>query len=289
MKKLLSLAALFLFALTSYAQKDNDFHLDDVFKLGTTGTIFLDSDDADVTIVGEKRQDVAVKINYHVTSRGIEWGHREFSVDVANRGADLYIEEYRRGNTAIVGYVNSEYTIEIRAPFGASLNIKGDDDDYKITDINGEISIDADDADADLRRCSGNRFFFDLDDGDIKMDEGRGQLTARMDDGDIEIVNAAFDAIDYRSDDGYIAIQTSIGPNAMFKFSGDDTTIDMVVTAGGGTFTINHDDGRINYDNNFMLQSKEESKTVLTLTGGRSKIVMSGDDIRVSLAATQSN
>jgi hypothetical protein len=185
--------------------------------------------------------------------------------------------------------VSIDYKIEIRAPFGSNVDITGDDDDYSLTAINGEISINADDADVHLKNCQGNRFFFDLDDGDVTMDQGHGQLTARMDDGDIEIRNAAFQNIDYRGDDGDVAIETSISPNAIFKFSGDDSTFDIVITQGGGTFTINHDDGNIDYDNNFRLVDKESERTVLSLTGGRGKVIISGDDIRVNLASTQSN
>lgn len=289
MKNVLLIIACLSASSFAMAQKTMDFHLNEVYKLGNNGTIYLSADDADVYIVGENRSDVAVKIDYEVRSKGIEWGNREFRVDVTNRGADLHIEEYRRSNTTIMGYVSSDYKIEIKAPIGAHLDIKGDDDDYTITSINGEISINADDADVILKACSGERFFFDIDDGDIKMDEGKGQLTARMDDGDMEIVNAAFTEIDYRADDGHFALETVIGPNAMYKFNGDDSTFDIVVTQGGGSFTINHDDGRIDYDDNFQLMDKDEDRTILNLTGGRAKIIFSGDDIRVSLATRTTN
>jgi hypothetical protein len=34
---------------------------------------------------------------------------------------------------------------------------------------------------------------------------------------------------------------------------------------------------------------KREDRTVLSLTGGRGKVVIKGDDIRVNLASTESN
>lgn len=289
MKNLLFTLAIICTTTLAFAQKDNSFNLNESYSLGENGTIYLNADDAKVTITGEDRKDVAVKIDYHINSKGIEWGTREFHVDVESRGGDLHIEEYKRNKVTTMGYVTRDYKIEIRAPFDANLNIRGDDDDYFLTAINGEISINADDADVQLKNCRGNRFFFDLDDGDIMMDQGRGQLTARMDDGDIEIRNAAFQNIDYRGDDGDVAIETSISPNSLFKFSGDDSTIDMVITQGGGTFTINHDDGNIDFDDNFRLMDKESDRTVLSLTGGRGKVIISGDDIRVNLASTQSN
>lgn len=289
MKQLLALTLPLFITMPLMAQKTTDFHLDQNYKLGSNSTIYLAADDADVTITGENRQDVAVKIDYIAKSKGFEIGSREFRVDITEKGGDLYIEEYRKSNTTIMGFISSEYTIEIKAPIGVNLDIKGDDDDYVISSINGEISIDADDADAVLKSCGGDRFFFDLDDGDIKMDEGKGQLTVRLDDGNLEIINAAFDEIDYRADDGNFALETFIGPNAMYRFNGDDSTFDIVVTRGGGSFTINHDNGRIDYDNNFRLMDKDEDRTVLNLTGGRAKIIFSGDDIRVSLASRQSN
>jgi hypothetical protein len=289
MKNLLFTLAIVFITSTAFGQKENSFHLDQSYPISDNATIYLSADDAKVTITGEDRNDVAVKIDYFVNSKGIEWGSREFHVEVVTRGGDLHIDEYKRSNSAIMGYVNVDYKIEIKAPYASNWDIKGDDDDYLMTNINGEISINADDADVRLKNCQGNRFFFDLDDGDIIMDQGQGQLTARMDDGDIEIRNGAFQNIDYRGDDGDIAIETSVSANAMFKFSGDDSTIDLVITQGGGTFTINHDDGNIDYDNNFRLMDKSRERTVLSLTGGRGKIIISGDDIRVNLASTQSN
>lgn len=289
MKNSLILLAIIISTSFSYAQEDKEFHLNESYPIGTNGTIYLNTNDAEVTIIGEDRKDVAIKIDYYVNSKGIEWGSREFIVEVDRRGDDLHIEEFKRSNSTIMGYVRIDYTIEIKAPIGSSLDINGDDDDYKITSINGEISVNADDANVVLKKCGGKRFFFDIDDGDVIMDQGQGQLTARMDDGDIEVMNAAFQNIDYRGDDGDVSIQTSVGPNAMFKFSGDDSTFDIVITQGGGTFTINHDDGNIDFDNNFRLVEKDRDRTVLSLTGGRGKIIISGDDIRVNLASTQSN
>ena len=289
MKKILLTALTLLVSITLWAQKTTDFHLDETYTLKPNGTIYLSADDATVTIIGENRSDVAVKIDYEIKSKGIEWGSREFRVDIVDKAGDLHIEEYRKSNATIMGYVSSEYIIEIKAPIGASLDINGDDDEYLISNIDGAISINADDAEVTLKGCGGERFFFDIDDGEIKMDEGKGQLTARLDDGDLEIINANFDEIDYRSDDGDFALETSIGPNSLYKLSGDDSTFDIVVTQGGGSFTINHDNGRIDYDNNFQLMDKSEDRTVLNLTGGRAKIIFSGDDIRVSLATRQTN
>ena len=289
MKTSIFLPLVLIMANLYYGQNHNEFHIDQSYPINNTGTLYLSLHDADVTIIGENRQDVALKLDYFVSRKGIEWGNKEFYVEVDPKDGDLYIEEFREGSITIMGYSSTEYKVVIKVPNGVTLNIKGDDDDYNITAINGEISIDADDADVLLKHCQGNSFYFDLDDGDVIMDEGRGSLTARMDDGDIEISNAAFDNIDFRGDDGELALETSITPNSLFKLIGDDANFDIVITNGGGTFTIKHDDGDIDYDNNFRLMEQEEHRTVLALTGGRGKVIISGDDIRVNLASTQSN
>ena len=281
---LVALTAIFISNLV-FGQKQKDFQLDKIYPLGADGTIYLKAHDAKVTITGELRSDVAIKINYKIISKGVEWGTREFSVEVESRGSDLHIEEFIKGSITSIGYSSTEYTIDIKAPISSNWDINGDDDDYQISSINGEISINADDADVVLKNCQGDRFFFDLDDGMLFMEQGKGDLTVRIDDGDIEIRNATFTNIDYRGDDGHVAIETTIDPNAIFMFNGDDTTYDLAVTQGGGTFSINHDNGKIVYDSHFRLMEKEEDRTILSLTGGRSKIIISGDDIRVNLSA----
>jgi hypothetical protein len=283
------LASTLSFYSIAQKQKQTEFHVDETYALSKTGTVYLNAHDAKVIITGENRKDVAVKIDYYMNSKGLEWGTREFTVEVNERDGDLHIEELRSDNSTIMGSVSTDYKINIKAPIGSNWEIIGDDDDYNLTSINGSISIDADDADVILKSCQGSKFYFDLDDGDVFMDEAKGELTARMDDGDIEIRNAAFETIDYRGDDGDVSIETSIGPNAMFKLSGDDSTFDLVFTNGGGTFTIKHDNGNIDYDNNFQVTNKEENRMALSLTGGRGKVIISGDDIRVNLSSTQSN
>ncbi len=274
-------------AVFGYSQNTTAFHLDETYTLKNNGTIYLSLHDAGVSIMGENRNDVAVKIDYEVTTKGIEWGSREFNIEVTNQDGDLHIQEYRKSNKGLVGYSSSHYKVVIKAPYASNWAIKGDDDNYTINTIKGSIRIVADDAEAVLENCGGDSFYFDLDDGSITMDRATGQLTARMDDGKLTIANATLETIDYRSDDGEVSLQTTVGPNAMFKFIGDDTDYDIVVTRGGGTFTIKHDDGRIDYDSNFRLMDKEENRLVLSLTGGRGKVIISGDDIKVNLAAKE--
>ena len=96
MKKLLFTIAVIFTTSLAFGQKQRDFNLNQSYTIGDNGTIYLNANDAKVTVIGEDRRDVAVKIDYHVTSKGLEWGSREFTVDVESRGGDLHIEELKR-------------------------------------------------------------------------------------------------------------------------------------------------------------------------------------------------
>ena len=184
----------FLSSLSVTAQtKDGIFQLDQDYKMNANGTIELNSSDAKVYITGSNRSTAHVKIFRKVTTKGVAFGQEDFFVEVSEAKGDLYIREKAHSTViGMIGYSHEEYTIRIEAPEGTSLEVNGDDGDYLITNINGVISLDLDDADVDLTGCSGDSFDFRLDDGDIRMDEGRGRLEINGDDADIEIKNAQF-------------------------------------------------------------------------------------------------
>ena len=85
-----------------------------------------------------------------------------------------------------------DYEISLEVPKGVNLVLKGDDDDYRIENVDGSITLDIDDGDAELRNCNGNHFDFNVDDGDIEMRGGNGFLYVRSDDGDIIIRDGNF-------------------------------------------------------------------------------------------------
>src|SRR5688500_7489717 len=170
---------IFIFSLAFsavYAQ-DGEFHLDKVYKLDKNGTIDLSSSDAKVFITGSLRPDAHVKIDRKVIVKGMNSSHDDFRVEVNAENGDLRIREQQNSlNSGFITYTKEEYRIEIEAPEGASLTIRGDDGDYYIKNINGDISMSLDDADAELAGCKGKSFTFRLDDGDIRMDKGSGAL-----------------------------------------------------------------------------------------------------------------
>ena len=267
-----------------------DFDLDEVYSIDSKGTLELHSDDANVTIIGSNRNDVHVEIHRKINAKGFTLGSEDFRVEIDEENGNLnIIERHEQSNITFMGYVEENYKILIEAPSSISLNIYGDDDDYKITNIDGSISLNIDDGDANLSGCNGKNFDFDIDDGNITMDVAGGRLKARIDDGELEIKKGDLTDIDVVADDAEIYITTAIVDVGSYYMRGDDCTFDFFVYEGGGTIEVLHDDGRVTYDDNFELIDKEDGEVTLRLGGGNAKVRFRGDDFRVNLGAGRHN
>lgn len=292
MKKIVSplILGLFLLPEISHAQSDKEFHLDEVYSIDKDGTINLSSDDADVFIIGTDRSDVHVKIDRVVDARGVGWDSRKFDVIIEEVNGNLEIRDKEWGNSSItMGYYKEEYVIRIEAPRSVSLKINGDDDDYEISNIMGNIKMTVDDGDINLENCLGKSLEFDSDDGDIIIKGANGRLYVNMDDGNLSVYNGNLTGIDIRADDSDIDIATTISDEGNYRFRIEDSSLDFQVIKGGGRFDIRHDDGRIIYDNAFIIKEEDEDYTILSLPGGNSDIRISGDDISVRLKTGKSD
>jgi hypothetical protein len=275
------------FAVISVVASAQDFHLDKNYKVNATGTIDLGSSDAKVFITGSKRTNVHVKIDREVTAQGIVFGgEREFKVEVIEENGNLRLRERKEGTSVgVVGVYNEKYRIEIEAPEGMSLIVRGDDGDYYIKNVNGSMDFSLDDADVELADCKGDKFRFKLDDGDLKMDQGKGSIDIDGDDTDIAIYNAHFSSVNADVDDGDLRIETSLDNNGEYFFESQDGLIALTVLSGGGEFDIRHDDGHVDTQGGeFNVISKREHSTRLNLPKGSAKVSMRADDANIRLA-----
>jgi hypothetical protein len=285
MKTILTFS-LISFASLAFAQQD-DFHLDKEYAISSAGTIDLSSSDADVLITGTKRGATArVKIDRVITVKGWYKSEGSFNVNVNAENGNLVIREQQSSvNIGIIGYYNEDYKILIEAPEGVSLTIRGDDGDYVIKNINGAISLNFDDGNANLTNCGGDRFSFRLDDGDVKMDKGKGSLEVVADDADVEILEAAFNQINARLDDGDFIVHTSLDNAGEYNIDSEDGMVYFGILSGGGTFTVRHDDSSIRADGDFKVLEDTENFKKLTLGSGTAKIKVTADDASVKLMA----
>lgn len=277
---------LFAFAVNTVVAQDGEFHLDQVYKIDKTGTIELSSTDAKVFVTGSLRPDVHVKIDRKVTMKGWYSSKEEFNVEIEPDNGNLRIREHQQSfQTGVVSYYKEEYTIEIQAPEGVSLTVRGDDGDYYIKNVNGAISLSLDDADVELADCKGDRFSFKVDDGDIRMDKGRGTLEINADDADVEIYHAQFNSIYADVDDGDLIIETSLASKGVYQFKSQDGSIALNITGGGGDFEIRHDDGHVSTSGGFKTIHESEDETRVTLGNGSAKVTVRADDASVKLSS----
>ena len=274
-----------LLAAATHAQNPGDYHIDNNYKIGSKGTIRLTSSDAKVSIVGSDRNDVNVKIDRTVETKGVGTRHEEFTVDIDERDGNLTIRERSSSSfSGIVGYYNKTYTIKIQAPKGSSLIIKGDDGDYVIEHIDGAIDADLDDADVELVGCNGNEFRFRLDDGEVKMDTGKGSLEVDGDDADVNIRNASFTHVSADIDDGDFIVETSLADNGDYFVNTQDGRVMFTVISGGGRFDIRHDDANVRTDASFAVVEESDDRSRYTLANGTAKVDIRADDANVRLA-----
>jgi hypothetical protein len=286
-KLLLTSAFLLTLMVGNVSAQDNNFNLDEVYSLSSDGTIHLKSEDANVKITGSDRTDVHVVIDRAETSRGIRSNRSRFDIEVEERQGDLYIQEpSQRGVTFQIGTSRVAYKIEIEMPKTGSLRIKGDDDDYVIRSVNGEISIETDDGDVELIECNGDKFDIQLEDGDLRMDGGKGSLYIRVDDGDVDVRNGAFERLEVDAEDGNMSLETSLSDNGRYELSGDDANIDFVVLGGGGEFNVVMDDGRVSASSAFKTIQETEDRSRLQLDGGTANVDIRIEDGRVRLSTS---
>ncbi|OEK02019.1 hypothetical protein BFP97_11020 [Roseivirga sp. 4D4] len=287
MKTKAFLSSLFMLALLvgNVSAQDKNFSLDEVYSLAADGTVHLRSQDANVKITGSDRSDVHVVIERTEIVRGVRTNRGRFNVEVEERQGDLYItESERRGASFQIGMRRVDYEIEIEMPQTGSLRIKGDDDDYVIRSVNGNISIETDDGDVELIECNGDKFDLELEDGDLRMDGGNGSLYVRVDDGDLDIRNGNFDRVEVAAEDGNVSLETTLSDNGVYEVRGDDADIDFVVLSGGGEFNVSKDDGRISSTSAFETIQETERRAKLSLNGGKADVDIRVEDGRVRLS-----
>lgn len=269
---------------TAHAQ-DGVYNLDETYDIEEGGTLHLSSDDADVTILGSDRPDVKLKVYRKLDVDGLKMGSSgRFKMEVEEKNGDLYIREKdTEEHRLVVGTIKEEYRIRIQAPHRVALDLRGDDETYRISDLEGGVSMQADDSEIELSGMKGEYFDFDIDDGSIRLEEGSGKLRLDMDDGELYVRNADFREIDADIDDGEMDITTSLQDDGLYLFDLDDGDLELNITGGGGEFDINHDNYHLGVGDKFEEERSDEKRTVYRLPGGEARVEIDTDDGEVEL------
>mgnify|MGYP002124543856 CR=1 FL=1 len=279
------ITVLLLLGALSVEAQNNEYKLDQDYGIAADGTVFLESDDAEVNIIASDRFDVNVNVYHRIDVDGIEWGSDgDFKMNVRQRDGDLYIEEAERNNNSLrIGHVDREYRITVRIPRGVSIDVKGDDGAYEISDVGGGISMVADDSDINIENATGESFSFKIDDGVIRMDKGQGKLTATLDDGELRVENGNFNEIDVRGDDADLYFATVLSDAGQYYFGIDDGDLELDILDGGGSIDIAHDDTNINTIGTFSKIRDEDERTVYKVKGGNASVEIESEDGKIVL------
>lgn len=293
MKFLVTVFALFLsvFWMTNLeaAVRDHHYELDEHYALEEGGTIFLDSDDADVTVTASDRDDVRVRVYVHIKKGGLHFGKGYFmeEFEVEERKGNLYLDDIwsSSGNLVFFGFSSTEYRIDIDVPAWANLDFEGDDDNYKIEGVTGNISIDASDAGVAMRRCTPSKLKLELDDGDVYLKYCEGRAKIKMEDGDLKISKGKFAALKVRTDDGDIQIETALNEKGSYEIRTDDGDVQFEVMSGGANFEIEKDDGSVSTCSEYELLKKRDHWREYVLDGGGASVSMITEDGDIDLRA----
>lgn len=265
--------------------KEFEYTLDETYQIAANGTLSLNTEDADVKIVGSNRKDVHVNVYRKVTLKGIFRNHEDqFKIVVTEKDGHLVIrEESERRISITIGSYSETYKIVIEVPFSVSLKLRGDDDNYIIKRIHGKINIDGDDGDVEISHCKSKKITIDLEDGDVEIADGIGNLTVDLDDGDLTTVNSKFSNVDITVSDGYLDIETSLYNKGMYQFRTDDGDLKLNITNGGGVFEVRHDDGRVRTSSVFKESYSGERKHKYNLPNGQAQVFIKTNDGNVRL------
>ncbi|MFM8743004.1 MAG: DUF4097 family beta strand repeat-containing protein [Cytophagales bacterium] len=290
MKKIIASCFLCLFfAVVVAQQKDKAYKIDKEYNLSPKGKLTLKCSDAKVSIKGTNRKNAYVKIYRAVTSKGLWVSNRdEFHIDVQELNGDLTIEERQRNSSTVVfGYVNETHTIQIELPETASVEIKGDDGDFLIQNVDGGIAVKVDDADVDVVACSGSDFHFDMKDGNLTMDEGAGKLEVDASDGKVRIANGKFAQMNARISDGNLEVATSLANEGQYRINAGDGSVSFTVLQGGGSFEVRHGDRRVTAEGRFKRVEETDDRSRFELASGTAKVNVRADDARIRLIQVQ--
>lgn len=304
MKISLSIIGLCLCITLSHAQ--GEFNLNEDYNISEGGTLYLDSEDADVTIKGTNRDDVGVSI-YRKT-KGKHYGNKKFDIEVVEKNGNLHIKEPESKEKVQYSVsINSKtiYTIDIEVPYSVDLDIKGEDDNYVIEYIDGSVYIKSEDGDIVLNNLDGDEIEIAIEDGDVQLTDSNANLRLKLEDGDftskasdlydvdiiVEDGNVKFNGgsigdCKIKSEDGDIRISSGFRSNSKVNIRTEDGDVNIDSNGEGGSFTVTMEDGDVSYaESSLNLESKSKHKHIYnTVQEGNVEVSISVEDGDVNIA-----
>ncbi|MCB2213178.1 DUF4097 domain-containing protein [bacterium] len=274
-----------LLSVQASAAKTHRYNLDETYPIAADGTLYLSTDDAEVSIIGEDRDDVHVVVHHTWHISGVSSsGGEDFEIIVTEENGNLRIREADTGGiTIMMGSIREEYTIDIHAPKTIDLRLRGEDDDYRVRNFSGDVRMDMEDGDALLLEMTGSHFELGVEDGRIDLNGGAGILDLFAEDGSITVENGKFKDVHGTVEDGEIVVETSLSDDGSYRMKADDGSVELRVLDGGGTFRLEYEDGGTRVGRDFELIDENDYYEEYELPGGEANVRMSVEDGRIIL------
>lgn len=300
------LSVLFTLFLSLSLSAQYEYSHEENYTIAQDGLLTLDTEDANVTIIGTSRSDAYVKIYKKVT--GKQKTNQKFDIEYIAEGGNLTIREKRnkKGGSYTMGWnTKTTYEVELGLPKGVSMNINGEDDNYMITSINGDITIKSEDGDIVMSDCTPDDLSIRLEDGDVKLTEVQSNFVMHMEDGDLVTENCKFgdlkigmedgDVIlrdvslgntEIDAEDGDISITTECNKNTNVNIETEDGNVTIKTKGEGATIKVSYEDGDVRYDNSDydLINKTKRSKELKTSKSGDATFNISVEDGNVRLS-----
>lgn len=259
------------------------------YPIDAQGTVFLKSEDAKVRITAELRKDVHVEIERKVKNSS---NNKTFSFEFENKNGELYITEKRESSRWLGGYNGEsiiEYSIEIKVPLSTHLDLSGEDDDYTLMGIEGDIKLRNEDGDISIIDCSAEQINIKLEDGDIDVNNTSGHLKIINEDGDISIGNSILSGVIIKTEDGTISMDQSAGDLDIKSEDGDV----VIHSHSASKAEVNTSDGdlfvglKVSDNGEYNFSSEDGNVTLDILEGGANIKIKHGEDSDIDIASDQ--
>jgi len=223
------------------------------FKMKAGGTVIIESDDGYIRVTTWNKDEVEVVMHKRAWGRNKREAERnlaDIEIELTQRDDRLYIrditESYREHNVGLLDLIRGNWDFgtnvdfEVMVPKKMNLDLTVDDGDVWIDDIEGEIVIDIDDGDVEIKNVLTNRVEIDVDDGDIELEDlkqankgSKGLLFVNGDDNDVIIRRAEMETIEIEGDDGMIEFYDVVLKNLDIDLDDGEFDAEMDVMESG--------------------------------------------------------
>lgn len=264
------------------------FDLDEVYSISENGTVHLDSEDAEVQITASERSDVRVQVRYSQKKGGL-WSSKGSTLEefeITERNGDLYLNDIfnNRNNFVFFGWTNTDYVIEIEIPKSVNIELRGEDDDYELKGITGDIELDAVDGDVVIRDCT-SKIDLEMVDGDVSIKRCSGKAKIELVDGELQISRGQFEDLKVETVDGDMDIETSLKSDGNYRIATTDGDVSLEITKGGAEIRIDRGDGDVNVCREFKERRSRSADLAYQLEDGGAEIYMLTVDGDIDLKA----